>query len=961
MSDVTNQLESSFITGFIDKQHHSGGSYQSQLIMNDIERTPMLSNVILEQLSHCTSFTFQIAFITGGGLALLKSKLRDLKNKGVEGRLLTSDYLHFNRPKMFRELLKIDNLEVKISHQTGFHAKGYMFDFSEHKSLIIGSSNLTATALKTNRELNVLFHSTHDGMVVDKFENTFESNWDAATPLSTTWIKDYQERWEQGLGSTSRLLDIAPYELEQTIPNLTIVPNKMQKEALENLSQLRMDGKQRAVLISATGTGKTYLSAFDVKAFKPARCLYVAHREQILRRSIESFKRVLNLEDCEVGLLSGNSKASAENFVFATVQSLAKEKHLSKFGPEDFDYIIIDEVHRAGAKSYERLFSHFRPKFMLGMSATPERTDDFNIFELFDHNIAYEIRLQRALDEHLLVPFHYYGVRDFEIDGELMDEQRVLNQVQHEERMNHVMDSVDYYGHSGDELRCLMFCSSKKEGKLIVEYLNKHHRPAVFLSGEDSQDVRLKHVQELESGRLQFIVTVDIFNEGIDIPSINQVVMLRQTKSSIVFIQQLGRGLRLNPGKDYLVVIDFIGNYRNNFMIPMALSGDNSHNKDTLRKFVSDSAYLTGLSSVNFESVVKEQIYQSINRAVLGSLKDMKEAYRQLKQRLNRVPFPTDFVNHHSIDPLLITRKMTYSEFLRKNNEPGFDFSELQERFLAFFGNELLNGFRVHEFELLDSLIDKSQVSIEGEIERLEAAGYANARNSVLSSLRVLSLDFFASRTRSKYATTGGFVTYHNDTLRFTPEIITALESPPFNRLCRDLIKCARLKNQSLQVKNGLQPYKKYGRKDVCRLLNWQDDETATMYGYRTKYNTCPIFITYHKKDDIEESVKYGDELLNRRTLRWFTRSRRTLQTGEVKEILNHQRLGINIHVLIKKDDDEGSAFYYLGEAKVVPTSAKEETMNDKHGKNVSVVTMNLVFEDEIPMNVYEYLTGKTE
>ena len=955
MSDLSDQLVSSFTTGFIDKGHASGGSFESQLIMNDADRTPMLSNILLEQLSTCRTFTFQIAFITENGLALLKSKLRDLKFKGIDGRLLTSDYLQFNKPSMFKQLLKIDNLEVKITDQPGFHAKGYLFDFEEHESLIIGSSNLTAGALKTNRELNVLFHSTHDGKVVEKFKNTFASAWDAAVPLSTTWIKAYQQRWEDGVGETAQILDLLPHQLEQAVDSGAVVPNSMQVEALENLERLRMGGQQKAVLISATGTGKTYLSAFDVRAFNPKRCLYVAHREQILLRSMESFQRVLGLDSGDMGLLSGSRKDLDARFLFATVQSLTMDRHLSQFAPDAFDYIIIDEVHRAGAKSYARLFEHFKPDFMLGMSATPERTDGFNIFELFDHNIAYEIRLQRALDEHLLVPFHYYGLRDYEFDGELMDDQRTLSQIEHVQRMDHVIENIEYYGHCGETLRGLMFCRSKEEGRIIAGLLCEHGYPAVFLSGEDSQEHRVAQVKRLEAGELRYIVTVDIFNEGIDIPAVNQVVMLRQTQSSIIFIQQLGRGLRLDAGKDFLVVIDFIGNYRNNFMIPMALSGDRSHNKDALRKYVSDSAYLSGLSSVNFEEVVKERIYESINRAVLGSLKDMKEAYRQLKQRLNRIPFPTDFVNHHSMDPDLIVRKMTYAAFLRKNKEEGFDFSPLQESFLDLFGRELMNGFRPHEYELVDALIDKSAVSIEGEIERLKSMDYEDVRASVNSSLRLLSLSFFSSKAHARYGAHGSFIEVKDDEVRWSLGMLEALQEPNFVNLCRDLVKCARINHRSLHSKDALVLYQKYGRKDVCRLLNWEADETSTIYGYRTKHNTCPIFITYHKKDDIDASVQYGDALLDRSTLRWFTRSRRTMETAEVKEILAHQKLGIAVHIFIKKDDDEGSTFYYLGQADVVSGSAVQDTMQDKHGHDVPVVTMNLRFREAIPVNIYDY------
>ena len=352
----------------------------------------------------------------------------------------------------------------------------------------------------------------------------------------------------------------------------------------------------------------------------------------------------------------------------------------------------------------------------------------------------------------------------------------------------------------------MIFCARKEEGRIISGILQNHGYKTEFLCGDDSQEYRTAKIELLENGELDYLVTVDIFNEGIDIPSINQVVMLRQTKSSIIFIQQLGRGLRLDNEKEYLVVIDFIGNYRNNFMIPQALSGDKSYNKDVLRKFVTDSNYMSGLSSVNFEEVAKKRIYQSINRAKLGSMKDLKESYKQLKQRLNRIPFPTDFQNHHSVDPLLITKKKTYSGFLRYNNEEGFDFSEFQERFLLFFGNELLNGFRLEEIEILDSLFAKKKISIEGEIERLSDGANHDVRSAFNSAIGVLTLEFFTKTTANKYKEHGEFLSTTHESVKLTPKMIEALRNENFRALCYDLLNCSRKSTSNINGKDHSNP-----------------------------------------------------------------------------------------------------------------------------------------------------------
>ena len=953
MSDIRTRIGDSFTTGFIDRGFNPENPFQSKLIMNEADNAPLLSNVILEQLSNCDSFTFQISFITSGGLQFLKKKMLDLDNKGVRGRLLTSTMNDFNRPRMFRELMKIENLEVRIAKKKEFHSKGYLFSFGEYKTVVIGSSNLTSSALRTNRELNVLFHSTHDGKIIDSFESSFERYWDEGTRLSHEWIDDYESTSEEsGLAFSSRVFDMLPHELEFNHPSVEIEPNNMQREALRSLSELRAEGEEKGLVISATGTGKTYLSAFDVRAFDPTRCLYIAHREQILIRSKSSFQRVLGLHESDFGVLSGKSKDYSNKFIFATIQSLVR--NIQRFDSQDFDYIIIDEVHRAGAPSYQIVFDHFSPRFMLGMSATPERTDEFNVFQLFDNNVAYEIRLKRALEENLLVPFHYFGVSDFEINGELIGENSQLSNVDLRERMSFLLEKIEYYGCGGESLRGLVFCSRKSEGEIISRILNSRGYRSVFLSGDDSQEKRALEINKLEKGDLHYIVTVDIFNEGVDIPCINQVVMMRQTQSSIVFIQQLGRGLRLDEGKEYLTVIDCIGNYENNFLIPIALSGRESHDKDDLRLFLSNTDYMTGLSSVNFEEVAKQRIYQSINTAKLGSLGNLDESYRKLKDRLGRVPFPSDFVNHHSVDPGVIMNKMTYSSFLVRNGEEGFEFDPLEEAFLDFIGLELMNGYRLHEIETIRSLITKRVVSLEGQIEEISTSW--SPRESVDSAIRVLMLDFFTSRRRQRYSSSGYFIVQDRDEIRFDPELESSFEeSGNFRSLCDDILKCARIKNTELySLGDPMKLYKKYGRKDVCRLLNWQDDESATMYGYRIKNETCPIFITYNKSTEIEESVRYEDRFLDQETIHWFTKNNRTFESPEVEKILNHKKSEIDIHVFVKKDDDEGIDFYYLGRADVKQGSEKEEVMESGN----DVVSMDLTLRNKVPMNVYDYFVN---
>ena len=360
----------------------------------------------------------------------------------------------------------------------------------------------------------------------------------------------------------------------------------MQEEALASLQQLRLNGEDKALVISATGTGKTYLSAFDVRNYQPKKLLFIVHRENIARAAMRSFKNVLGNISC--GLFTGNAHEKDADYIFSTIQTIHKKEYRELFAPDAFNYIIIDEVHRAGANTYQELVQYFKPKFLLGMSATPERIDGFDIFKMFDYNIAYEIRLQQAMEYNLLCPFHYYGISDLSVEGIEIDEKTDFNLLVSEQRLKHILESIDRYGYSGDKVHGLIFCSRKEEARELSRLFNQKGFKTTALLGDDPESVRQKAIQQLEEedkskDYLDYIFTVDIFNEGVDIPKINQVVMLRPTESHIIFIQQLGRGLRKHQIKDYVVVIDFIGNYEKNFQIPIALSGHLSYNKDSWR------------------------------------------------------------------------------------------------------------------------------------------------------------------------------------------------------------------------------------------------------------------------------------------------------------------------------------------------------------------------------------------
>ena len=954
MEDFIGKLEASLYRGFIDQKYSQPGNYKPKLLVNNTKKNENVLTSLLEELENSTSFIFSVAFITESGLATLKSHLLDLKRKGVKGRILTSTFLNFNQPKVFRELMKIENVEVRLTNLAGFHSKGYIFNHKAHYSLIVGSSNLTAHALKVNYEWNVKLTSHENGEIVQHFKSQFEEVWNDAQVLNAEWIDNYEKTYKPIDNKVVDQVIELPSQYSNSIEDaLKIVPNKMQQVALQEIQTVRDAGKEKGLIISATGTGKTYLSAFDVRRFAPKRMLFLVHREQILHKAKSDFQKVLGGIEEDFGILSGSNKQTDAKYLFATIQTISKKENLSQFDPEVFDYILIDEVHKAGAKSYQNVIEYFKPKFLMGMTATPERTDNFNIYELFDYNVAYEIRLQEALEEDMLCPFHYFGVTDFEYNGEIIDDAVVLSKLVTEERVNHIIEKVQYYGFSGERVTGLMFCSRKEEAEQLSCALNEKGFRTVALTGDHSQEERSLRVNQLENGMLDYILTVDIFNEGIDIPSINQVVMLRQTQSSIIFIQQLGRGLRKHDSKDFVTIIDFIGNYKNNYLIPIALSGDKSQNKDNIRRRTNDTSYIKGISTVNFEEIAKKQIFKAINNSNLTEMKILKEAFVELKNRIGRVPYLYDFVSNHSIDPVVLVEKSSnYHQFLLKMKEEVPVLTDYENKVLTMLSLEVLNGKRKHEIILLDLLLRQDKVSYDEYITYLMESNCRMDDDTIASVQRILDLSFFTQNGKKKYGEEP-IVTYSKYKYMFNNSIHDSLKKNKyFKDMVIDIVRSAKEKNKSYQCDKPLTLYKKYSRKDACKLLNWDNDENSTMYGYKTKHHTCPIFITYHKKDEVESSVNYGDEFLNQELLKWYTRSNRTLKSPEVQTIIEAEENNIDIHIFVKKDDGEGSDFYYLGKATPDKKSVEQTEMEDKK----SVVTMNMIMEHAVDNKIYSYI-----
>ena len=946
-------------TAFINQNSSSSSSFRPKLLYNN--KNSKVINSIRDELQGCDEFIISSAFITLGGITPLLEEFKKLEQNNVKGKILTTDYLTFTEPKALRKLNEFSNLEIRLYSQEkeGFHTKGYIFKNDDVYRGIVGSSNLTMNALTINKEWNVEFTSLEEGEMLLEIKREFKDLWDSADDL-----EDVLPQYEKIYNDNKSFKDIRKITDELKEQNVKeLIPNVMQEDFISNLRTLIQQGESRAILVSATGTGKTYASAFAVKDFKPKRFLFLVHREQIAKQSINAYKNIFKDHE-NFGLLTGNSKDYDSPYLFATIQTMSKDDVYTRYDKNHFDYIIIDEVHKAGALSYQKIFNYFEPKFYLGMTASPERTDGFNIYDLFDNNIAHEIRLQEALEEDLLCPFHYFGITDVEFEtGEIDDDFTDFNLLASEKRVDYLLEKSEFYGYSGDRIKALVFCSRKKEAELLSKEFTKRGHPSVVLTGDDSQEKRLEAIDRLTNddnpNKLEYIFTVDIFNEGVDIPEINQVLLVRPTESPIIFIQQLGRGLRKYKSKEFVVILDFIGNYRNNFMIPIALSGDRSYDKDTIRKYLMEgNKIIPGASSINFDEISKKRIYESINNASFSRVALFKEKYYNLKYKLGRVPMLCDFYENGDMDPLLILNHSSfdcYSMFLEKVEKDYLNpFDEDEVNSLKMISKNLANGMRPHELIILKCLMYAKSFNVNKISVLLnERYGLVNQAKSIESAINVLGLKFFTNNEKARYGITRFFDENHN----ISDEFAKFLAKESYRNHLEDLIDFALLRYENTYHSGSeLKLYEKYSRKDVCRLLNWPHDDSSTMYGYRIKHNTCPIFVTYEKNDDIAESTKYEDRFVNRETFSWMTRSRVKLESKEAQDIINHDKTDLGIYMFVKKSDDEGKDFYYIGQA--VPFDWKETTIKNDKGQILPIVNFKYELQNEVKDELYSYFVN---
>ncbi len=537
-----------------------------------------------------------VSFLMESGVRMIVKDLKAALNRGVPIRILTGNYLGITQPSALylirKELGDCVDLRFYNEKDRSFHPKSYIFHYEDHEEIYIGSSNISRSALTSGIEWNYRFSSREDKHNFDLFYNTFVDLFENHSILiDDNELNRYSKNWHKP--AVSR--DLAKYDVfeENRDTKVTVLfqPRGPQIEALYALEDSRRDGATKGLVQAATGVGKTYLAAFDSAGYK--RVLFVAHREEILKQAAVSFKNVRRSDD--YGFFDGKQKDTDKAVIFASVSTLGREEYLTEryFPPDYFEYLVIDEFHHAVNEQYRRIVNYFKPQFLLGLTATPERMDGRNIYELCDYNVPYEISLKEAINKGVLVPFHYYGIYD-EVDYSSI---RLVKGHYEEKDLDKAYignvrryELIYKYYRKYPSRRALGFCCSIKHAQeMAKEFYDRGIKAVAVCSKGDGEfsEERSTAIQQLKNGEINVIFSVDMFNEGVDIAELDMVMFLRPTESPIVFLQQLGRGLRTSRGKSYLNVLDFIGNYEKAGRAPLLLSGGKSFEKKAVTDYSS--------------------------------------------------------------------------------------------------------------------------------------------------------------------------------------------------------------------------------------------------------------------------------------------------------------------------------------------------------------------------------------
>ena len=699
-SDITENLRNTSETERITQE-----IWSTDVMTGGSDRRMQLYYQLIQSLKKADSVDIIVSFLMESGVKMLLEELDNALKRGAKIRILTGNYLGITQPSALYLLKKKLGSRVDMrfynEKERSFHPKSYIFHYERYSDIYIGSSNISRSALTSGIEWNYRFSSVSDPKNYEKFYQVFEDLFEHhSIIIDNEELKRYSQNWHRPAVAK----DLERYEYshqneenksEDTKVRLLYEPRGAQIEALCALEDTRAEGAKRALVQAATGVGKTYLAAFDSKSYE--RVLFVAHREEILKQAAASFRNVRNSED--YGFFTGEEKSTDKSVIFASVATLGRSEYLSEkyFAPDYFQYLVIDEFHHAVNEQYQRIVKYFKPQFLLGLTATPERMDGRNIYEICDYNVPYEISLKDAINKGMLVPFHYYGIYD---DTDYSGLHLIRGRYDEKELNETYIGNVHrhdliykYYCKYGSK-KALGFCCSRAHAEEMAKEFCERGIPsaAVYSNANGTySEEREKAIEKLKSGEIRVIFSVDMFNEGVDITSVDMVMFLRPTESPIVFLQQLGRGLRRSKGKEYLNVLDFIGNYekagRVRFLLTGRTLGKNEYYNPADRSAFPDDCL------IDFDMKLID-LFSEMDKKHLKVRDQIRNEYYRVKEFLGRIPSRMDLFTYMDDDIYRVaithSKDNPFKRYLDFRKELG-ELTEEENLLYSGIGREFIN------------------------------------------------------------------------------------------------------------------------------------------------------------------------------------------------------------------------------------------------------------------------------
>lgn len=902
-------------------------------------------NQLKQELKSCDSFSFSVSFIKNAGLELIEKDLIQALERGASGKIITSTYQNFTDISSLTKFLYWQSIYSHFSTKVdiaplgdrGFHSKGYIFTQNNQSIILIGSSNITSFALLRNVEWNTRVVTDSNDKFSVEVRNEFDHLWLNSSSLTQKLIDDYAFNQEYSLDQ---------WDMDYFTKFGSIEPNYMQKKALKELARIRGLGVKRALIVSATGSGKTFLSAFDAKNFGAEKLLFVVHRETILKDAMDTFKKVFG-NTRTYGFYTGNIKDLNADFIFATNVMLSSS--LEQFDKTAFDYIILDECHHATSSTYQKIMSYFLPLFYLGLTATPERMDNQDVFELFDRNVPYELRLREALENDLIVPFKYFGIRDQLVDYS-KDNKLLLKEMTSAKHCSFIADHIEKH-RTKSKLKAIVFCRSVEHAEQMANQFSTLGYETAYLVGKHDimeRKIAFTNLQN-DDHPLELLFSVDLLNEGVDLPAINMVIFLRPTESSTVFIQQLGRGLRKFPNKKYLTVLDFIGNsYERSVQIAIALgtlSKSSVVEKRLLIDYIKDDFSALNLPiEIHLDPYSKEEILSYIEKTNFNRIEFLKQDYLNFKKIIGKKTYVRhiDYLNNEYAPELLRFIKTSlsanqygYVSFLSVVDEdaPQFDLPELE---ILKRITSLLPLVRPYEFAIIKALMNAEPHSLS----RLKESVYSfwpHDDKQFQHALGHLQNRLFSEKEK----------------FEISPLIIEdkgnykanfSISTNRFNDFLNDLLDyglqryLSEFGNQAV----GLTLYHNYTTEQFM-LITMQN---TTRYFKGTKFEedgTTYILANLKKDLDEDHHLNYKDKFVNDHIFQWESETNCTMTNGTGLRVKNTKVA----HLFIRKAKNEDGVlipFTYIGTGKF------KDIMPSTNPKNT------LIVEIEIDQPIPEYL-----